>query len=166
MRCAARQAPLTRRRWAANQNREGEAIVPKILEQSFNDLGIGWNPNNQPITKTLQAIKELCAKPIGALTSEDLLIATNHRLNLEYLLPILTARLRDAPLIAGDQYPGDVLLAALSVPINEWQGQPKEVAELKEIAEAAMPVMKDRKFQEYAELDAAYQSFADALASR
>lgn len=141
-------------------------MEPLILNKSFNDLGIGWNPNDQPVTKTLQAIKELCARPIGALTNDDLRIATNHRLNLAYLLPILTARLRDAPLMASDQYPGDVLLAALSVPIDEWQGHPKAIAEFDEIAAAAIAALQDKQLKEYAELEGAYQNFAAALASR
>lgn len=141
-------------------------MAPIILEQSFNELGIGWNPNEQPVTKMLQAIKELCAKPIGALTNEDLRIATNHRLNLGYLLPILIARLRDAPLTAGNQYLGDVLLAALSVPIDEWQGHPKDIAEFDEIAAAAIAAMPDEHLKGYAELEGAYRNFAAALASR
>jgi hypothetical protein len=59
-------------------------------------------------------------QPLADLTPEDLRLLVSQRVALAHVLPIAVRLLTENPLISGDYYDGDLLLAVVGVPDNGW----------------------------------------------
>jgi hypothetical protein len=70
-------------------------------------------------------IHQLRHKPLEQFTVADLQIFIGQNMSLEYLLPIAIERLEDDPLVEGDYYCGDLLVAVLKIEPRFWSEHPE-----------------------------------------
>lgn len=95
-------------------------------ERSRDDLsleqieGSSWGTPPAGATALVATVHELRRKPVGALSAEDLRLLIGQRVGLDVLIPRALDRLEHQPLLEGDYYPGDVLVAVLGVPSEYW----------------------------------------------
>lgn len=62
--------------------------------------------------------------PTEDLTVEDLRLLIGQKISLGYLIPLAIDHLLRDPLVSGDMYPGDLLVAVQSVPEEFWREHP------------------------------------------
>lgn len=83
-----------------------------------------WGDPPEDATRLMATIHGLRHKPIGQLEIEDLRILVSQGEGFDVLLPRVLALLEQDPLIEGDFFPGDVLIAVLRVPVSYWVANP------------------------------------------
>ncbi len=88
------------------------------LEQIEQD---SWGDAPEDASRLVRTAHELRRKPLGALTVEDLRLLISQQIGLDVLVPRAVALLRQDPLLEGDFYPGDLLVAVLKLPSSYWQ---------------------------------------------
>lgn len=66
----------------------------------------------------MTTVYRLRREPIGTLEAEDLRVLVAQQEGLEALVPRVLIRLSQNPLLEGDFYPGDVLVAVMKVPCS------------------------------------------------
>ena len=93
-----------------------------------------WGDPPSGATHLITTVHRLRRKPIGTLTAEDLRMLIAQRLGLDVLVPRALARLERDPLLEGDFYPGDVLVAALKLPVDYWARHLDQLARLDAVA--------------------------------
>jgi hypothetical protein len=101
------------------------------LEQIEGDV---WDDPPSDATNLITTVHRLRRKPIGTLTAEDLRMLIAQRLGLDVLVPRVLARLERDPLVEGDFYPADVLVATLRLPVEYWAAHPDQLARLYAVA--------------------------------
>jgi hypothetical protein len=89
-----------------------------------------WGDPPPDATDLVATVHRLRRKPVRALTAEDLRVLMAQRVGLDAVVPSALERLADDPLLEGDFYPGDVLVAALNVPPTYWSGHSDRLARL------------------------------------
>jgi contact-dependent growth inhibition (CDI) system CdiI-like immunity protein len=96
--------------------------------------GDAWGDPPAGATDLIATVHRLRRKPVGALTPEDLRMLIAQRVGLGVLIPRALARLERDPLLEGDYYPGDVLVAVLKTPVDYWATHPAQLARLDAVA--------------------------------
>lgn len=89
--------------------------------------GDPWGPPPADATRLIATVHELRRKPLRALTAEDLRVLVSQEVSLDVLVPRTLALLEREPLVEGDFYPGDVLVAVLKVAPSYWRAHPVEL---------------------------------------
>lgn len=103
-------------------------------EQVQEDLSLdqieddAWGDPPADATTLMETVHRLRRKPIGALSAEDMRVLVAQKVGLDVLVPRTLTRLEQAPLLEGDYYPGDVLVAVLRVPPSYWSANPVQLA--------------------------------------
>jgi hypothetical protein len=82
--------------------------------------GTAWGTAPAGATALVATVHELRRKPVRTLSAEDLRVLIAQRVGLDVLIPRALDRLEQEPLLEGDYYPGDVLVAVLGVPFEYW----------------------------------------------
>jgi hypothetical protein len=95
--------------------------------------GNSWGDPPLGATRLMATVHALRRKPIGALTAEDLRVLIAQQVGLGVVVPRGLARLEDNPLLEGDYYPGDVLVALLRVPTAYWLAHRQQLVQLETI---------------------------------
>jgi hypothetical protein len=85
----------------------------------------------------VQRIRALGAVPIGEFSSGDLRLVISQQRGLGYLVPLALDRLENDPLVEGELYPGDLLMALESVPGRMWAEHPEWRERLRAILDQA-----------------------------
>jgi hypothetical protein len=104
---------------------EQSAADDATLEQIEGDV---WGDPAPGATDLMTTVHRLRRKPVGALTAEDLRLLVAQQVGLEVLVPRALTRLERDPLLEGDYYPGDLLVATLKVPVSYWSTHPDQLA--------------------------------------
>ena len=100
-------------------------------EMSLDQIeGESWGAAPPDATTLMSTVYSLRRKPIGALAAEDLRVMLAQQVGVDTLVPVALARLASDPLLEGDYYPGDVLVAVLGVPGQYWAEHPEQLARL------------------------------------
>lgn len=92
-----------------------------MLNKSLEELdGEDWGEPayDSYVVRTCHALRR---KPIGDLTTEEIRLAINQNIGLQWLLPLAIENLRKDPFISGDFFEGDLLKVTLSVPSPVWE---------------------------------------------
>jgi len=110
---------------------EQPAADDSSLEQLEGDI---WGDPAPGATDLVTTVHRLRRKPVGALTAEDLRMLVAQQVGLDILVPRALTRLERDPLLEGDYYPGDVLVATLKVPVSYWSTHPDQLARLDAVA--------------------------------
>jgi hypothetical protein len=100
------------------------------LEQIEDDF---WGDPPADATRLIRTVHSLRHKPIGLLDAEDLRTLVAQKEGLDVLVPRTLTRLEAEPLLEGDFYPGDVLVAVLGVPGGYWSANPAQLGRLERI---------------------------------
>ena len=98
--------------------------------------GRDWGPPTFD-SHLVTTIHHLRHKPLGQFTIEELRICIGQYVGLKYLIPIAVERLRDDPLVEGDYYRGDLLVALLEIKLSFWSEHPGLREMVAQIAEQA-----------------------------
>lgn len=85
-----------------------------------------------PIGRRCAALRSV---PLGALTAGDLGALIGQRMSLELIVPRALDLLAKTPLVAGDDYPGDLLGAVLRIDGQFWLTHPRWHARAAAIAD-------------------------------
>jgi hypothetical protein len=93
----------------------------QTLEQLEGDR---WGDPPADATHLIATVHELRRKPVGQLAAEDLRILLGQQVGVDALVPRALDLLDGNPLAEGDFYPGDLLAAVLSLPVEYWQQHP------------------------------------------
>jgi hypothetical protein len=78
-----------------------------------------------------------CPQAIATLTPDDLRLLIGQQIGVEILLRHALALLASDPLVEGDFYPGDLLVAVLRLPPEYWAAHPVQANALQKIAQTA-----------------------------
>lgn len=97
--------------------------------------GKSWGAAPSDATKMIATIYDLRRKPLAALGPEDLRLLLSQQVSVEVLIPRTLRLLAADPLIEGDYYPGDVLVALLKAPAEYWSTHPNQLHKVNEILE-------------------------------
>jgi hypothetical protein len=103
------------------------------LEQIEND---NWGYPPADATKLIASVHGLRRKPVGSLDAEDLRVLVAQRVGLDVLVPRALTLLERDPLVEGDFYPGDVLVAVLRVPASYWSANQEQLARARRVVES------------------------------
>jgi hypothetical protein len=95
------------------------------LEQIEDDF---WGDPPADATRLIRTVHQLRSKPIGTLDAEDLRMLVAQKEGLTVLVPRVLTLLEEEPLLEGDFYPGDVLVATMRVPPDYWAANPAQLA--------------------------------------
>ena len=110
----------------------GEPATEQLsLEEIERDF---WGSAPPGATRLIATVHELRQRPIAALGPEDLRILLGQRVGLALLVPRALDRLEVDPLVEGDFYPGDLLVAVLGVPDSYWRDHPEQLARARTVA--------------------------------
>lgn len=108
-------------------NEQPVADDDSSLEQIEGDV---WGDPPAGATDLVATVHRLRRKPVGALTAEDLRMLIAQRVGIDVLVPRALVRLERDPLLEGDFYPGDVLVATLKTPVDYWAAHVDQLARL------------------------------------
>jgi hypothetical protein len=86
-----------------------------------------------PIGKRCAALRSV---PLGALSAGDLGALIGQRMSLDLVVPRALDMLAKSPLVAGEDYPGDLLGAVLRIDGSFWLTHPRWHARVAAIADA------------------------------
>ncbi|MGO9112778.1 MAG: contact-dependent growth inhibition system immunity protein [Thermoguttaceae bacterium] len=86
--------------------------------------GQDWGPPNFD-SHLVTTIHQLRHKPLEQFTVADLQMFIGQNMSLEFLLPIAIEHLQDDPLVEGDYYQGDLLVAVLRIQSTFWSNHPE-----------------------------------------
>lgn len=92
-----------------------------------------WEAPPPGATYLVRTVHRLRARPIGSLSPEELRIMIGQGVGLVHLVPVALERLAVDPLVEGDFYPADLLVAALRVGHEFWLAHPDDRRALREI---------------------------------
>lgn len=95
--------------------------------------GDDWGPPPSDATGLVASVHRLRHVPVADLDAGALRVLLGQRVGVEFLVPRAIAVLRDEPLVEGSYYPGDLLVAVLSLPADYWAAHPGERAEMAEL---------------------------------
>ncbi|MFI6040585.1 contact-dependent growth inhibition system immunity protein [Nocardia sp. NPDC051321] len=104
----------------------GNLSVEQIEETS-------WPDPPADATRLIKTVHALRRKPIRELTPEDLRVLIRQHEGIQALLPRALDLLTQDPLTEGDYYPGDLLVAILEIPSNNWSKNSPPAASIAEI---------------------------------
>jgi hypothetical protein len=102
----------------------------RSLEQIEDDA---WGDPPADATRLMTTVHQLRRKPVSALTPEDLRVLIGQQVGVDVLVPLALSRLKQDPLLEGDYYPGDVLVAVLKVPAAYWSAHPQQLADVERV---------------------------------
>jgi hypothetical protein len=112
----------------------GEQISDDLsLEQIEDDR---WGEPPADATRLIATVHRLRHMPVRLLDAEDLRVLVAQKVGLDVLVPRALARLEHEPLLEGDFYPGDVLVAVLKVPRSYWPARPELRGQVERIVSA------------------------------
>lgn len=83
--------------------------------------------------------------PLRDLSPENLRLLLGQGIGQEHLLPLALAQLALDPLVEGDYYPGDLLLATLALPPRIWQSHTEWRSQTIALAQHALTLVNDRE---------------------
>ncbi|MFD9889740.1 contact-dependent growth inhibition system immunity protein [Amycolatopsis sp. NPDC059027] len=83
--------------------------------------GKPWGEPPADASRLVKTVHELRRKPIGQLTAEDLRVLLSQQTSVDALVPYALNLLETNPLVEGDYYPGDLLVAVLQLPAEFWR---------------------------------------------
>jgi hypothetical protein len=97
----------------------------------------GEAPFPSHLVTTCHALRR---KPLRDFTVEDLRIMIGQNIGLNYLIPLAIEQLRRDPLVAGDIYEGDLLVAVLRAESGFWHGHSQLRRAVQEIVDQLTPI--------------------------
>ena len=103
------------------------------LEQAEGDV---WDAPPADATRLVRTVHDVRRKPLGTLTPEDLRLLIAQQVGIDVVIPRVLTMLEQEPLLEGDYYPGDVLVAVLKVPPTYWSANPAQLARIQRIIES------------------------------
>jgi len=104
-----------------------EQLSLEEIERDF------WGAAPAGATRLVATVHELRRRPIAALGPEDLRVLIGQQVGLAALLPRALDQLVADPLVEGDFFPGDLLVAVLRVPGAYWQDHPEQLAQARAV---------------------------------
>lgn len=110
----------------ADGHNEG-ALSLEQIEQDF------WGDAPANASRLTRTAHELRRKPVHALTAEDLRLLISQEIGAEVLVPWAIALLRQDPLVEGDYYAGDLLVAVMKLPSAYWDAHRGELNAMHEV---------------------------------
>jgi hypothetical protein len=92
-----------------------------------------WGNPPPGATRLVETVHNLRRKPLRDLEPEDLRVLIAQHVGLDPLVPRALTQLEADPLLEGDYYPGDVLVAVLKVPPAYWSAHPDQRVRLEHV---------------------------------
>lgn len=92
-----------------------------------------WGNPPPGATRLIETVHQLRRKPLRDLEPEDLRVLIAQQVGLDPLVPRALTQLEADPLLEGDYYPGDVLVAVLRVPATYWSAHPDQRTRLEHV---------------------------------
>jgi len=116
-----------------------DAILARSLEELDGDR---WGEPEDNATGLVRECHRLRTVPVGTLTDDDLRLLLRQTIGVNWLVPLALNRLAAEPL-AGESYPGDLLIAVLGVGTSYWDDHPAETLSLWHVKEALEQLRTD-----------------------
>ncbi len=105
---------------------EGPIVPADVLAAAATTIedreGERWPSPPPDASPMVRRCHELRRMPLRQLSVEDLRVLISQNVGLATTLPMALGMLRDRPLLEGDLYPGDLLVAVLRRPTDDWRG--------------------------------------------
>ncbi|CAL9601173.1 hypothetical protein SUDANB120_05444 [Streptomyces sp. enrichment culture] len=95
-----------------------------------------WRPPGSDATQLVRKVHQLRRVPLGELGPADLRTLISQQVALPHVLPLAVSLRLDEPMLDAYFHPGDLLLAAVSVPAAAWQPFPDLGARLRSAIQA------------------------------
>lgn len=111
--------------------------------KSLRELGFKELDSAIPETPLVEKVLNLCEKPLGLFSIEDLRLMIGQNIALEFLTPVAIEILEENPFASGDYYYGDLLQSVLSIKHLFWQENPDLYWQVGEIVAGLPEIMED-----------------------
>jgi hypothetical protein len=90
------------------------------LNKNLDELeGVAWGKPTFNSSLVLRC-HELRKRPLGKMSVEDLRLLIGQQIGLQFLVPLALDHLQADPLVAGERYRGDLLVAILGIDHRFW----------------------------------------------
>lgn len=139
------------------QNDGGVWIPPEIVALATSTLDQldppAWGPPPDGASTLVLRAHALRAVPLAHLGVEDLRLLISQDVAWQTLIPVALGMLRHRPLLEGDFYRGDLLMAVMRVPDSYWAAHPDQRTLLREALsrldhnDPEYPVFEDTEFE-------------------
>lgn len=113
------------------------------LSRSLDQIEGRAKPARPAVTPIAKRCESLRGTPLGALRPADLSALIGQRISLDLVVPRALDLLAQTPLIAGDDYPGDLLGAVLRLESEFWLRHPRWHARVVAIADGVDDVPEE-----------------------
>lgn len=85
-----------------------------------------WGPPPDDSSPLVRRVHQLRTVPLVRLTPEDVRLLVAQEVTWTTTVPLALGMLRVQPLVSGDYFPGDLLMATMSVAPEYWQAHPEQ----------------------------------------
>ena len=133
-------------------------IPPEIVALASSTLDQldppAWGPPPEGASALVHRAHALRAGPLAHLGVDDLRLLISQDVAGQTLIPVALGMLRYRPLLEGDLYPGDLLMAVMRVPDSYWAAHPEQRTLLREALsrlnhnDPEFPMFEDSEFEE------------------
>ena len=103
----------------------------RTLEQLEAHVWSSPPADESPMATRCHALRKV---PLEKLSAGDCRVLLTQGIGIRYILPIALDYVEADPLIEGDYYPGDLLLALLREPLDAWSRDKDGLSRLKSLA--------------------------------
>ena len=100
-----------------------------------------WPEPTPSATELIRRCHALRRIPVGQLEPGDLRVLIGQDIALKYLVPLALAALRAEPMLEADYYPGDLLVALMSVEHGFWANNQESLAQLGRLVRQAQELI-------------------------
>lgn len=139
------------------QNEGGVRIPPELVALATSTLDQvdqpAWGAPPEGVSALIHRAYALRTIPLAHLRVDDLRLLISQDVARQTLIPVALGMLRHRPLLEGDYYPGDLLMAVMRAPDSYWAEHPDQRALLREALsrldrdDPEYPAFEDSEFE-------------------
>ena len=112
----------------------------RTLEQLENTIWPAVPEESSPMMVRCHALRKV---PLANLSAGDCRVLINQGIGEKYLVPLALGYLEGHPVLEGDYYPGDLLVAMIRVEKSFWRSCPSDLERLNRVVVLAAAEVSD-----------------------
>ena len=119
--------------------------MKNYLEKSLIELGEFKEEKNQNLYGLINRVNQACQIKLQDLEVENLRVLVSQEIGLKYCIELAIDFLENNILSEGDFYPGDLLIALVSIQSQTWDSHPKSYERLSSLIKENWEIIEQKK---------------------